>query len=201
MQHDFILLDRSSSMQGLWKEAISSINAYVAKLAEDKVDTGVTIAAFDSEKGALDFVILRDRIVPATLKPLDPGEVYPRGMTPLNDAIGRIVAMAKGGLYDKVAMIIMTDGEENCSKELTRDAAKRLLDECRANNWQVIFLGANFDNASQAASLGNKSASTISVSPQNLAGVMRSTGALRSAYGASGVAMAYTPDQQEAAKR
>lgn len=41
MQHDFILLDRSGSMESLWVEALGSVNAYVTKLAEDKVDTGV----------------------------------------------------------------------------------------------------------------------------------------------------------------
>ena len=36
-QHDFILLDRSGSMSSMWDEAISSVNVYMKKLAEEKI--------------------------------------------------------------------------------------------------------------------------------------------------------------------
>ena len=156
MQHDFILLDRSSSMAGRWSEALGSVNAYVKQLADDKVDTGVTLVAFDQHLGACSFDVLRDRITPSTWKPVGNADAQPRGGTPLNDATGRLIALANAGVpgsgqqYDKVAIIIMTDGEENSSKEFTLTQIKALLDQCRAKNWQVIFLGADFDNARQA---------------------------------------------------
>ena len=81
MQHDFVLLDRSGSMQSLWTEALSSVNAYVAKLAVDKVDTGVTLATFDGTDGRLAFDVIRDRITPLTWRKVsDPGAT-PRGIT------------------------------------------------------------------------------------------------------------------------
>lgn len=192
MQHDFILIDRSGSMQGQWDEAIKAVNAYTQKLAEDNVDTGVTIAAFDGQ-GGLDFQILRDRITPKTLKALDVKETQPRGMTPLNDAVGKIVALAKGGNYDKVAIIIMTDGHENASRELSVQQAKDLLDECRAKNWQVIFLGANYDNAAQATSYGNAMRSTASAASGNFVAAMAMTATKRSAWAEGASAdMSYT---------
>lgn len=118
MQHDFILLDRSGSMQSLWTEALSSINAYVKKLVDDKVDTGVTLATFDSSD-KLHFDVIRDRITPPTWRAVSNEDATPRGFTPLSDATGRIVALAEAGKYDKVAIIIMTDGHENASRELT----------------------------------------------------------------------------------
>ena len=136
------------------------MNAYVAKLAEDKVDTGVTLATFDGHNGKLVFEIVRDRIIPSTWAKVTDADAQPRGMTPLNDAVGRIVAIANAGYYDKLAIIIMTDGHENASQELSVKDAKALLDKCRAKNWQVIFLGANFDNATQATSYGNAAAAT-----------------------------------------
>ena len=57
MQHDFILLDRSGSMQALWSEALHSVNAYVKKLAEDQIDTGVTLATFDKDGEQFKFEI------------------------------------------------------------------------------------------------------------------------------------------------
>jgi hypothetical protein len=200
MQHDFILLDRSGSMSTLWTEALNSINAYVKKLAEDKVDTGVTLAMFDGNNG-LQFDIIRDRIIPSTWSPVSEMETQPRGMTPLNDATGKIVALAKAGNYDKVAIIIMTDGQENNSKELSVIQVKALLDECRAKNWQVIFLGANFDNASQATSYGAMAHNTVQSSVRNLGATMEKTANLRATYGASGAAMNYSDkDKEELAK-
>lgn len=200
MQHDFILLDRSGSMESLWKEALGSINAYVKKLSDEKVDTGVTLAVFDSQIGNLDFQVIRDRITPATWNPVSDADAIPRGTTPLNDATGRLVALAEAGNYDKVAIIIMTDGHENSSRELSVNQAKALLDKCRAKNWQVIFLGANFDNAHQAASYGNAVHATVEVSAVNLSATMLHTAAMRGAYGATGKTMAFTPEDKRKAK-
>ena len=53
--HAYILLDRSGSMQGLWVEALSSVNAYVKELsdktAKDAVDSYVSLAVFDGHVG------------------------------------------------------------------------------------------------------------------------------------------------------
>ncbi len=200
MQHDFILLDRSGSMQVLWSEALNSVNAYVKKLADDKVDTGVTLATFDKDGDQFKFEVVRDRIIPSTWKPVSSEDATPRGMTPLNDAIGRIVALAKAGnngtAYDKLALIIMTDGLENASREYTHAAAKALLDVCRAKNWQVIFLGADFDNAAQAASYGNVASATIAASAANLPAAMTAAAGMRASYAHAGAPMHYTDEQK-----
>lgn len=198
MQHDFILLDRSGSMGSLWTEALSSVNAYVKKLAEDKVDTGVTLATFDDHNG-LQFDVIRDRITPPTWAPVTNADAEPRGMTPLNDATGKIVALAEAGNYYKVAIIIMTDGMENASRELTVAQAKALLEKCRAKNWQVIFLGANFDNAQQAMAYGNMRGQTISSTAANLGQTMAATASMRANYGATGQSMNFTDEDKKKA--
>ena len=196
MQHDFILLDRSGSMSSLWDEALSSINSYVKKLADDKVDTGVTLATFDGDGGVLKFDIIRDRIIPSTWHPVSSSDATPRGMTPLSDATGKIVNLAEAGNYDKVAIIIMTDGHENASKELTVAQAKAALDRCRAKNWQVIFLGTDFDNAQQAASYGNAAFATTSVAKRNLRAATASMAQSRMAYAATGAAMGFSEEEK-----
>lgn len=197
MQHDFILLDRSGSMSGLWSEAIGSINTYVKRLAEKNVDTGVTLALFDGDRNAMEFEILRDRITPATWKDVELTEAIPRGMTPLSDAVGEIVKRAEAGSYDKVAIIIMTDGHENASKELTVPQAKELLDRCRAKGWQVIFLGADFDNRAQAVLYGNKIESTLKVARASLVGAMSEMGSSRAAYATFGSSMEFSDKDKE----
>lgn len=196
MQHDFILLDRSGSMSSLWDEALGSINSYVKKLADDKIDTGVTLATFDGVNGRLAFEIIRDRIIPSTWRAVSSEDATPRGMTPLSDATGQIVNLAKAGNYDKVAIIIMTDGHENASKELSVAQAKAALDECRAKNWQIIFLGANFDNAQQAAGYGNSAFATSSVAKGNLGAATQSMASARSRYAATGASMGFTEEEK-----
>jgi hypothetical protein len=198
MQHDFILLDRSGSMAELWKEALGAVNAYAKKLADDKVDTGITVAVFDTgSDGALDFKVVRDRITPPTFVPLTDADAIPRASTPLNDAVGRIVALAQAGGYDKVAIVIMTDGYENASRELTVQQAKALLDVCRQRNWQVVFLGANFDNTRQGASYGNATHATASASTVNLQASGTLLASKRAAYGATGQSISFSAAEKK----
>ncbi len=203
MQHDFILLDRSGSMGGsMWTEALNSINAYVKKLADDNVDTGVTLAVFDSNEP---FVVIRDRITPKTWMDVSNKDATPRGGTPLNDATGKLLDLAEKGIngvqYDKVAIIIMTDGNENASHEYTVEKIKARLDLVRAKNWQVIFLGANFDNAAQAFSYGNMSHATVAAASGKLGDTMVLASVKRSAYGATGQSMRYTDEEKARLKQ
>jgi uncharacterized protein with von Willebrand factor type A (vWA) domain len=188
MQHDFILLDRSESMESLWDEALGSVNAYVEKLAADNVDTGVTIAVFDSQS----FDVIRERIIPKTMSKITSADASPRAGTPLSDAIGKIVALADKGGYDRVAIIVMTDGHENASRELSVADAKKMLDRCRAKGWQVIFLGADFDNASQAKSYGISTMATAEVAKGKLRESTVALATMRTGYAATGAAMEFT---------
>jgi hypothetical protein len=91
---------------------------------------------------------------------------------------------------------------ENASRELNHDAAKALLEGCRKKGWQVIFLGADFDNAQQATSYGNMGAQTVSSSVRNMGATMASMASKRGFYGATGQAMAYSDDEKtELAKK
>jgi hypothetical protein len=212
MDHDFILLDRSGSMGEYgkpdggpkWVESINSVNSYVKALAEKKVDTGVTLVVFDTDPltGVLDFVVLRDRITPSTWRNVAPTEVLPRNGTPLNDATARIISLAEQGNYEKVAMIIVTDGGENASEEYAVRAGgtqkiKAMLDACRAKNWQVVFLGANFDNVAQAASYGTTGGQQVKTSMANMGATMSAMAGTRAMYAATGATMAFTDTQKK----
>jgi hypothetical protein len=201
MDHDFILLDRSGSMSSLWTEAINSVNGYVKTLAEKNVDTGVTLAAFDGLSG-LDFQIVRDRIIPKTWHPVAVTEIEPRSMTPLNDAIGKIVTLAKAGNYDKVAIIIMTDGHENASRELSITQAKALLEDCRQRGWVVTWLGANFDNVQQAMFYGSAGGQSVNSTARNMRATMTAMANKRFDYGLTGqsATMDWSDTEQATAK-
>jgi hypothetical protein len=166
--HAYLLLDRSGSMQSLWVEALSSINAYARELANktdgDAVDSHVTLAIFDGQEG-LQFDLLRRQVPALHWESVTDREAAPRGMTPLLDALGRIIALAEADNPDRAVIVVMTDGQENASREVTRDGARAALERVKKKGWDVVFLGANFDNIDDAVSVGVAGAQQMAMSP------------------------------------
>lgn len=156
--HSYILLDRTGSMSNVWDEALTSVNAYAKSVGEEEegeadIDTKVSLAVFDAQDG-LQFDVLRKGISAEQWSEVTNDEASPRGMTPLYDAIGRMVALAEADAPEKAVLVIMTDGAENSSREVTSEGAKAALDRARARGWEVVFLGAEFANFSDAESVG-----------------------------------------------
>lgn len=153
-----MLLDRSGSMESRWGEALGAINAYVKALGEAEV----TLATFDGMDG-LKFEVIRDRVASEAWKDVTPAEAAPRGMTPLYDAFARIVALADAADREKTVVIVMTDGAENASREVSRKDARAAVERCKARGWQVVFLGADFDAFGEAAEIGVAMTGTLNV--------------------------------------
>ena len=117
-------------------------------------------------------------------EPVTDKDASPRGMTPLLDALIRIIALADADNPQKAVIVVMTDGQENASKEVTHAGVKAALERVKAKGWEVIFLGANFDNISDASSVGvaagkqmAMSAGTMNMSMERLAKKSRAYGA------------------------
>lgn len=169
----YILLDRTGSMQGIWTEALSSVNAYAEDLGHSiNGKTPVTLAVFDAENG-LQFDVLRDHAPASDWKDVTNAEASPRGMTPLYDAIGRVVALAEKDNPQKAVIVIMTDGEENSSREVTQAGAKAALDRARAHGWEVVFLGAEFAKFTDAQHVGVASSQTMAVGKDGMKPTMQ----------------------------
>jgi hypothetical protein len=166
--HSYILLDRTGSMSSIWDEALTSVNAYAAAVGEaeegetDDLETSVTLAVFDAQDG-LQYDVLRKDVQPAAWTKVTSDEVSPRGMTPLFDAIGRIVATAEADNPEKAVIVIMTDGMENSSREITKDGARAALDRVEAKGWEVVFLGAEFANFDDADAVGVSASKTMAI--------------------------------------
>jgi hypothetical protein len=136
----YVLIDRSGSMASLWSEAIGSVNAYASKVA----DARKYVAVFDNTS----YDVLRDLNADKWVD-IQTNEAHPRGMTPLYDATGKILDKVFSDKPEKAVIVIMTDGEENCSTEYSQTAIKARLADAEKLGWQVVFLGANFDKVAQ----------------------------------------------------
>lgn len=165
----YILLDRTGSMSNIWTEALGSVNAYADDLAKESggLKSSVTLAVFDYQDG-MQFNVLRDHTVPQYWRNVTDAEASPRGMTPLYDAIGKMVSLAEHDDPQKAVLVIMTDGEENSSREFDQGQAKAALDRARAHGWQVVFLGAQFANFTDASGVGMAGSQTMAVDKSGL---------------------------------
>jgi Mg-chelatase subunit ChlD len=192
----YILLDRSGSMSSRWSEALSSINVYVAELAKDPAK--VTLATFDGHDG-LQFDVIRDDVAANEWEPATDKDATPRGMTPLFDALGRIVALAEKANPDKAVIVVMTDGAENQSREVTKQGAKAALDRCKGRNWQVVFLGADFDAFGEAAKVGVAGAQTLNMAAGNYKASMEGLAAQTRCYFSAGESMSFSDEDRKKA--
>ena len=187
----YVLLDRTGSMSDIWDEALSSVNAYAESFAEDApgaeiagadIKTAVTFAVFDYQDG-MQFDVLRDKVDPSAWKSVTNDEASPRGMTPLFDAIGKIITRAEVDNPEKAVIVIMTDGLENSSREFTREGAKAALDRAEARGWEVVFLGAEFASFNDAEAVGMAASKTMAVGQGRMSESMDALAQKARAYG------------------
>lgn len=195
----FMLVDRSGSMSTRWEETISSINAYIGDLVKAKTRGSATVACFDLQNG-VSFDLLRDKIPFSKWTDIDSKEISPRGMTPLYDAVSKIVALAeeKGG--KKTVIVIMTDGAENASREVSKSDAEAMVKRCQDKEWQVVFLGADFNAFADASSIGVGVGQTLTMTSGNYENVSKMLSGKTMAYAARGSSMSFTQDDRDEAE-
>jgi viroplasmin and RNaseH domain-containing protein len=181
-------------MQGpSWNNAIESLNEYIGGLQNEKIEGDVTIVAFDSTSG------MEVRLVPivenksiAYFEPLKSDVLMPAGMTPLYDAAANVMDRALERNNDRTVVVILTDGHENASKEYTQAKIKSKVELLQAKNWEVIFLGANFDVTQYTKQAGLDMTKMRSFDMNNAAQRNDMTMSLRSgtvAYASTGAAI------------
>lgn len=201
--HAYILLDRSGSMQSLWVEALSSINAFARELANradgPAVDSHVTLAVFDSQE-KLQFDVLRRKQPALHWENVSDRDASPRGMTPLLDAMVRLIALAEADNPDKAVIVVMTDGQENASREVTREGVKAALDRVKAKGWETVFLGANFDNISDASSVGVQAGQQMAMSAGTMGESMSRLARKSRVYAAESAPIVFDETDRAAAK-
>lgn len=195
----FVLLDRTGSMARLWEEAVSSVNTYVKGLAGEGADDRVTVAVFDAYESGMQFDVLRDAVPIGEWNALAVDEVSPRGMTPLFDALVKLISKAEEAGKDKTAIVVMTDGYENASREVGREAARAAVERITKRNWQVNFLGADFDGFTQADGLGVSRDRAMNFAVGRAGVAMNSTARLHNLYRHSPSAPSFSDEDRGSA--
>ncbi len=160
------VIDRSGSMASIKDDAIGGFNTFLEDQKKLPGNATLTYAQFDTE-----YEIVYENKPLQEVPLLDDKTFVPRGATALLDAVGRTInsvgqrldKMNKDSKPSKIVVAILTDGEENSSREFKKDQIKQLVEQQRSKySWEFIFLAANQDAFAEGISLGMKGADTIS---------------------------------------
>jgi hypothetical protein len=200
-----IVLDRSGSMQSIAADTIGGFNSFLEeqrKVPND--DARLTFVQFDHEYDVIhDSMPLKD--VPA----LTSATYVPRGSTALLDAMGRTINTVGASLArmpeserpSQVVFCIITDGQENASREYTHARVSELIQHQQAKyRWNFVFLGANMDAISVGGGYGVSAghALTFTSSPVGMVNMYASLSSNVASYRATADAscLNFTDDQR-----
>ena len=153
-----LILDKSGSMSGLESDTIGGFNANIDSHKKLGGDVRVTTVLFNDQ-----YELLHDRIDIQAINPMTTEQYQVGGTTALLDAVGetihkiRNVQKQTADEYSasKVIFVIITDGQENASREYKHADIKKLIEHQQNKyGWEFIFLGANIDAFANARTLG-----------------------------------------------
>ena len=156
--HNLIILDESGSMESIKPSIIQGFNEIVQTVKGiekefPEQEHFISLVTFNGiGQKILHFI---DPV--SKLESIDEKRYQPNASTPLYDAIGFSFAKLRQvveTLTDyNVLVTILTDGEENASKEYTGTAIKNLIEELKLKRWTFTYIGADHDVEKFAASI------------------------------------------------
>ena len=156
--HNLIILDESGSMSPIKNSIIQGFNELVQTIQgiEKKFpeqEHFISLVAFNG----IEVKNLHERDPANNLREIDETKYRPNGSTPLFDAMGSGIAIVERGLKEvtdyNVLVTILTDGEENTSKEYSGSAIKKKVEDLKKKNWTFTYIGTDHDIEKMAHSL------------------------------------------------
>ena len=155
------VIDESGSMHGTESDVIGGFNSFKKKKKKEdfgKID--VTLYKFNSESTRIFNDLELHKI-----RPVSSSDYRPSGTTALYDTIGTAINQTDRHINhlkqeykpDMVMMVVITDGQENASREYSAHTVKQLIAEHeKSEKWQFVYMGADLSNFADADKLGIK---------------------------------------------
>lgn len=153
---NLIIVDESGSMSVIREQAFTGMNETlktIQNLQKKYSDTEqlVTLMTFDSEHTKWHY----DGTPASKVHKIGWRSYDPCAATPLYDAIGKGISKVNAQVSDgdNVLVTIITDGEENSSREWTLKMVRNLIEKLKKQNWTFTLIGTdNLDVKSMAGS-------------------------------------------------
>lgn len=152
-----VIIDKSGSMANLTNDTIGGFNKFLSDQKGLQGEAVLTLCTFDHQ-----YHLVHDFVNLSSVSDLDNKTYVPAGSTALLDAIGttinsvdsKIFAMPEAERPSKVIFLIITDGEENASREYKLEQIRNLITTKQAAGYDFVFMGANIDTIKATSSLG-----------------------------------------------
>jgi len=158
--HLTVILDRTGSMESIRDDTIGGFNAFLSSQQAEPGEATLTLVQFDSQDP---YEVIHHFKPIAEVPPLTRQTFVPRASTPLLDALGRGINDLEQSLGQKaederparVVMVIITDGQENASREFRKEQIEKMIRDKQAKlDWQFVFLSADLAAIEEALSSG-----------------------------------------------
>lgn len=152
-----VILDRSGSMNTIKDDAIGGFNQFIESQKKIEGEATVTLVQFDDQ-----YEMVYENVPLEKVVPLNRDTFIPRGSTALYDAIGKTIGNINRRNFcsachadTKRIMVILTDGQENASREYRQHTINEMINHQRSEHkWEFIFLAANQDAFAAGAAIG-----------------------------------------------
>lgn len=149
------LLDRSGSMGSYVNEAIDGFNDFIDGQKNVPGDAEITLCLFD---GSLEYPM--SGVPLQSAGHLDRHSYMLGGSTALLDAIGKtmgemMIRHSSNGHPERVIMVILTDGQDNASREYRAPIIKDMVERAKAfYKWEFIIIGVGVNAEEIAQEIG-----------------------------------------------
>jgi len=164
--HITLVCDRSGSMQSVRNDAQGAVNHFISEQKAVPGEATLLLVEFDAPVGLSPdekrigwyHVVHNGHINDAPEY-----QLFPRGNTALNDAVGRAIVetgeflayMPEDQKPEHVFFVVQTDGQENSSRDWNLDKLREKIKEQQEQwHWEFVFLGMGPDAFNQGHDMG-----------------------------------------------
>jgi len=172
--HILAIIDKSSSMSRVRMDAINGFNTFLRSQKKLKDKATMNVVLF-SDWNKIQYLYEDQILEVSKIDELTEETYAPYGSTALHDAMVQSMSKLKLKVNDmkpskrpdKILVVIITDGEENDSREYPKtkiDEVKKLVLKRKEENWQFIFMCSTEDTALTAEDLGFSKGNTYKYS-------------------------------------
>lgn len=171
--HNLIILDESGSMEsikGLIIEGFNEIVQTIKGIEKQFPDQEhfISLLTFNG----LGTKVLHFNEPVRKLQLINSKRYKPDASTPLYDAMGTGINMLRKVLETKthynVLVTILTDGEENASREYSGVDIKKMIEELKLNRWTFTYIGADHNVESSATSISITNIMNFNKNPDDM---------------------------------
>ncbi|MCM1109889.1 MAG: VWA domain-containing protein [Clostridium sp.] len=153
---NLIILDESGSMWSIKKQAVDGVNETIqtirnAQQQHPEQDHFISFISFNTAR----INTIYDRTDASCAEEITMDQYQPSCGTPLYDAMGSAITALRSSVADNdvVLVTVITDGEENSSREFSGASIKSLVESLKNRGWVFTYIGANQDVEKVAATM------------------------------------------------